>query len=109
MEVLEYLFLGDAQLVQDIKMFDVVKSISNTVNETDGFLPNSVAYQFTDNTGDLIVPTNISTMFARQAFSVNQFTVKAYLLRANNSDGGTIIFLSRDKDKGGAAFNIVFK
>lgn len=93
-------------MVEDIKLFDVVDL--SGVNETKGFHEGSKAYEFTKNTGDLVAFQNVSTLFAKEAFLVNQFAVKAYLLAADNS--GTIIFLSQSKEKkAAAAFNLVFR
>ena len=100
-------FLGDAKVVEDIKLFDVVNLIG-VVNETKGYHSNSKAYEFTNTTGDLVAGANVSTQFAKEADLVKKFTVKAYLLPAVGSSGGTIVFFSLGKQSG-AAFNVEFK
>jgi hypothetical protein len=98
--------LGDARLVEDIRLFDVVDL--SGVSETAGYHSNSKAYEFTATTGALVAFENVSTQFAKDAFLVNKFTVKAYLLPAVGSKGGTIVFFSRGTKKG-AAFNVVYE
>lgn len=95
-------------MIEDIKLFDVIDLAKGGVTETTGFHKNSKAYEFTDKTGALIANSTVSAMFAKEAFLVNQFTVKAYLKTATGSTGGTIVFFSRGK-KSGAAFNVVFE
>ncbi|CAB4004597.1 Hypothetical predicted protein [Paramuricea clavata] len=99
-------FTGDARLVEDIKLFDVVDL--SGVNETTGYHSNSKAYEFTATVGPLIAFANVSTQFAKDAFLINKFTVKAYLLPAAGSKGGTIVFFSRGTKKG-AAFNVAYE
>ncbi len=92
-------------MVEDIKLFDVVDL--SGVNETTGYHSDSKAYEFTDKKIDLVAFANVSSQFAREAFLINQFTVKAYFLPAVGSSGGTIVFFSRGPQKKGAAFNVV--
>ncbi|CAB4038606.1 Hypothetical predicted protein, partial [Paramuricea clavata] len=95
-----------ARLVEDIKLFDVVDL--SGVNETTGYHSNSKAYEFTATVGALVAFANVSTQFAKETFLVNEFTVKAYLLPAAGSKGGTIVFFSRGTRKG-AAFNVAYE
>jgi hypothetical protein len=93
-------------VVEDIKLFDVVDL--SGVNETTGYPhSDSKAYEFTDKKINLVAFANVSSQFAREAFLINQFTVKAYFLPAVGSSGGTIVFFSRGPKKKGAAFNVV--
>jgi hypothetical protein len=97
---------GDARMIEDINMFDVVDL--SKLNETAGYHSGSKAYEFTNSKIDLVAFKNVSTQFAKDAFLVKQFTVKAYLLPAPGSNGGTIVFFSRGKQRG-AAFNVVYE
>lgn len=103
------MLLGDAKMIEDIKLFDVVDLATDGVTETSGFHNNSKAYEFTEKAGALVANSNVSAMFAKEAFLLNEFTVKAYLKAASGSDGGTIVFFSDGKKRAAAAFNVVFK